>query len=96
MFAFDLLRVALAHGMSRGGQVPFIDSGPISIKGTPGQMINHVPEPPLLRFAPHKTPHFIDLRRFHAPHFDRDRVRTTTLHHACVHPCEAGCFFLTP
>jgi hypothetical protein len=96
MFTFDLLRVALTHGMSRGGQVPFIDSGPISIKGTPGQMINHVPEPPLLRFAPHKTPHFIDLRGFHAANFDGHRVRTTPFHYAGVDLGEAGRFFLIP
>src|SRR5215213_6588981 len=48
-------------------------------------MVNRMPQPALLGFAFHKTPHFIDLRRFHAPYFDRDRVRTTSFHHAFVY-----------
>ena len=59
-------------------------------------MINRMPQPALVGFASHKTPHLIDLRGFHAPHFDRDRVRTTPLHDACVDLGEAGRFFLIP
>ena len=32
MFAFDLLGVAFADGMGRGGQGPLIDSSPIGLK----------------------------------------------------------------
>ncbi len=35
------------------------------------QMVNRMPQPPLVRFAAHKTPHFIDLRGCDASHFDR-------------------------
>jgi|SwirhirootsSR3_FD_contig_51_9319396_length_550_multi_3_in_0_out_0_2 hypothetical protein len=59
-------------------------------------MINRVPEPPLLRFVPHTTPHFIDLRGFHAANFDGHRVRTTPFHYAGVDLGEAGRFFLIP
>ncbi len=123
MFTFDLLRVAFANGMSRGGEVALIDSGRIRVevlqaKGLEQllqldenriratakrirqdyatQMVNRVPQPALMGFAPHKTPHFIDLRCLHAPHFDRDRVRTTALHYAGVDLGEAGRFFLIP
>jgi hypothetical protein len=121
MFAFNLLRVALAHGMSRCGQVSFIDASSICIevlqakglqelpqldkdfirattKGVredyPTQMINRMPQPSLVRFAADKTPHLIDLRGLHAPYFDRDRVRTTPLHHAFVDLGQPGGFFL--
>ena len=59
-------------------------------------MINRMPQPALVRFAFDKTPHLIHLRGLHAPHFDRDRVRTTPLHHACVDRGEADRFFLIP
>ena len=121
MFAFNLLRVALAHGMRRCGQGSFIDASSICIevlqaKGlqelpqldkdfiratTKGvredyltQMINRMPQPPLVRFALYETPHLIDLSGFDASHFDRDRLRTTPLHDACVDPGQPGGFFL--
>jgi len=121
MFAFNLLRVALAHGMRRCGQGSFIDASSICIevlqaKGlqelpqldkdfiratTKGvredyltQMINRMPQPPLVRFALYETPHLIDLSGFDASHFDRDHLRTTPLHDACVHLGQPGGFFL--
>ena len=60
------------------------------------QMINRLPEPALMSFTPDKTPHFIDLGGFDAPHFDRDRVRTTSLYHAGVDLGKPGGFFLIP
>jgi len=59
-------------------------------------MLKGMPQPALAGFAPHKTPHFIDLRRFHAPHFHRDRVGTTSRDDALVHRRERGRFFLIP
>jgi len=123
MFAFNLLRVALAHGMRRCGQGSFIDASSICIevlqakglqelpqldkdfirattKGVredyPTQMINGMPQPPLVRFAFDKTPHLIHLGGLHAPHFDRDRVRTTPFHHAAVDLGQPDGFFLIP
>ena len=61
-----------------------------------GQMINRVPQPALVGFAPHATPHLLDLRRLHAAHFDPDRVGTTPLDDAFVDRRERGRFFLTP
>ena len=58
------------------------------------QMINRMPQPPLVRFALYETPHLIDLSGFDAPHFDRDRLRTTTLHNARVDLGQTGGFFL--
>jgi hypothetical protein len=57
-------------------------------------MINRMPQPPLVRFALYETPHLIDLSGFDASHFDRDRLRTTPLHDACVHLGQPGGFFL--
>jgi len=59
-------------------------------------MINGMPQPPLVRFAFDKTPHFIHLRGFHASHFDRDRLRTTPFHHAGVDLGQPDGFFLIP
>ena len=58
------------------------------------QMINRMPQPPLVRFALYETPHLIDLSGFDASHFDRDHLRTTPLHDACVHLGQPGGFFL--
>ena len=123
MFAFNLLRVALAHGMRRCGQGSFIDASSICIevlqaKGlqelpqldkdfiratTKGvredyltQMINRMPQPPLVRFALYETPHLIDLSGLHAPYFDRDRLRTTPRHDAGVDLGQPGGVFLIP
>lgn len=123
MCTFDLLRVALAHSMSRGGQVPFIDTGPIGIKmhsakrleqllqshtygigatakrvrhDHASHMINRVPEPPVLHFAPHNTPHSLYFRGFHATHFDCDGVRTPAFPHAGVDLRESDRLFLLP
>jgi hypothetical protein len=60
----------------------------------PTQMINRMPQPPLVRFAFDKTPHFIHLRGLHAPYFDCDRVRTTPLHDAVVDLGQPDGFFL--
>jgi hypothetical protein len=60
------------------------------------QMVNRVPQPPLVRFAADKTPHLIDLRGFDAPYFDRDRLRTTAFHDAGVDLGKTGGFFLIP
>src|SRR6266849_2342367 len=56
-------------------------------------MINRVPQPPLMGFAPHVTPPLIDLRRLHAAHFYPDRLGTAALHDACVHQRERGSLF---
>ena len=50
-----------------------------------GKMINRVPPPALVNLTAHETPHLLDLRRFHAPHFDRNRVGTTPFDHVFVH-----------
>jgi len=60
------------------------------------QVINGMPQPPLVRFAFDKTPHLIHLGGLHAPHFDRDRVRTTPFHHAAVDLGQPDGFFLIP
>jgi len=60
------------------------------------QMINRMPQPAPVRFAADKTPHLIDFRGLHAPYFDRDRLRTTPLHDACVDLGQPGGFFLIP
>lgn len=58
------------------------------------QVINGMPQPPLVRFALYETPHLIDLSGFDASHFDRDRLRTTPLHDAGVDLGQPGGFFL--
>ena len=57
-------------------------------------MIHRMPQPALVGLALHETPHLIDLSGFDAPHFDRDRLRTTTLHNARVDLGQTGGFFL--
>jgi hypothetical protein len=47
-------------------------------------MINGMPQPALLSFALHKTPHLIDLRRLHAADLYRDRLGTAALHDGLV------------
>ena len=121
MFAFDLLRVALAHGMSRGGQVPFIDSSPIGIKvyqpkgfepllqldkyciGSTTkrirqphatQMVNRMPQPALVCFALHETPHLIDLCRFYATNLYGHRVGTAPRYDDFIDLGEPRGFFL--
>ena len=123
MFAFDLLRIALTHSMSRGWQMPFIDAGPSGVKvhqpkglqqllslpkdrscstakrirqDHARQMINRLPQPALLSFAPDKTPHFLDLCGFHAAPLDRARLGATSVTDAFVHWRETGGFFLIP
>jgi len=59
-------------------------------------MIDRMPQPALMGFAPDKTPYLIDLRRFYAPHFDCERVGITPRNDACVHRREGGRFLLTP
>src|SRR5262245_48183337 len=59
----------------------------------PGEVINRVPQPPLMGFAPHETPHLIDLCCLHAVHFDRDCLRTASLPNPCVHRRERGSLF---
>jgi hypothetical protein len=62
----------------------------------PSEMINRVPQPPLVGFAPHKTPHLIDLRR--------STRRTSTVIASGQHPAttplfpgeRAVAFFLIP
>jgi hypothetical protein len=46
-------------------------------QNNPGEMINCMPQPPLLGFTPHETPHLIDLRRLYTAHFYRDRLFTS-------------------
>ena len=60
------------------------------------QMVNRMPQPALVGFAAHETPHLIHLCRLYAPHFDRGRLQTTALHDAFVYLRETGGFFLTP
>ena len=60
----------------------------------PTQMINRMPQPALGGLALHDTPPLIDLSGFDAPHFDRDRLRTTALHDARVDLGQSGGFFL--
>jgi hypothetical protein len=59
-------------------------------------MIYRVPSPPLLRFAPHKTPQFLNRRGFHAAHCDGDRLRTTPLPYAGGNRGETERFVLIP
>ena len=59
-------------------------------------IVNRMPQPPLVRFALDKTPHFVYLRGFYAAYFDHDRVRTTPFHHAGVDLRETDRFFLIP
>src|SRR5215813_6277535 len=42
-------------------------------------MGNRMPQPAVVVFAAHKTPHLLNLRRFHAAHFDRNRLGTPAL-----------------
>jgi hypothetical protein len=49
------------------------------------QMVNCMPQPALLRFALHKTPHLIDLRGLHTTDFNHNRIGTTPLDHHCIH-----------
>jgi hypothetical protein len=63
---------------------------------SPTQMINRMPQPALVCFALHQTPHFIHFCGLHSAHFDYHRIWTTPLNHACVYLREAGRFFLIP
>ncbi len=57
-------------------------------------MINRLPQPALGGLALHETPPLIALRGFDAPHFDRERLRTTALPAARVDLGQTGGFFL--
>src|SRR5713101_3428157 len=57
-------------------------------------MINRVPQPPLVRLAPDKTPHLIHFGALHAPHLYCDRLRTAPLDNGLVDRLERpGLFF---
>jgi hypothetical protein len=75
----------------------FIRSTPEHIcQDDSGEMGNRMPQPPLVGFAPHKTPHLINLRSFNSADFHRNCVRTTSLDHAFVHRRKGARFFLIP
>src|SRR5215207_4989162 len=60
-------------------------------------MINRMPQPALLGFAPHETPHLIHLCRFDAADLYRNRVGTAPFHDTCVDWGERpGLFFNSP
>jgi hypothetical protein len=57
-------------------------------------MINGMPQPALVRFTLHETPHFIDLCRLDPAGLYRDRGRTASFHDAFVDwGARAGPFF---
>jgi hypothetical protein len=63
----------------------FIRSTPEYIgQDDPSQMINGMPQPALVGFAPDKTPHLIDLRGRYSAHLDRNRFGATPVHDALV------------
>jgi hypothetical protein len=57
-------------------------------------MINRVPQPALVGFAAHKTPHLIYLGGLHSAHLYRDRLGTASLNDGLVDMVEGrGLFF---
>ena len=63
----------------------------------PSQMINGMPQPALVSFAPNETPHLVDLCRLDAAHFYRDRFGTAPLHDHGIDLRECtGFFFNSP
>jgi hypothetical protein len=60
----------------------------------PREVINRVPQPALVRFAPDKTPPLIHLRSLHSTHLYRDRFGTAPLNDGLVDRLEGwGLFF---
>jgi hypothetical protein len=60
-------------------------------------MITGMPQPPLLRLAPHKTPPLIHLGTLYSPHLYRDRLGTTPRDNGLVNVLESrGLFFNSP
>src|ERR1700730_3054353 len=62
----------------------------------PGQMINRVPQPALVSFALHETPHFIDLRGLDPPDLYRNRGGTAPFHDTCIDWRERTGLFFNP
>ena len=58
------------------------------------QMVNRMPQPALVRFALHETPHLIDLCRFYATDLYGYRVGTAPRHDDCIDLGEPRGFFL--
>jgi hypothetical protein len=53
-----------------------------------------MPQPPLVRFTAHKTPHLTHFGSFHAPHLYRERFGTAALDHGLVDVLQSwGLFF---
>jgi hypothetical protein len=57
-------------------------------------MVNGVPEPPLLGFLPHKTPHLIDFCFFHWLDLNNDLSRIDMLDDRVIDVLELMLFFL--
>jgi hypothetical protein len=56
-------------------------------------MINRVPQPPLLAFAPHKAPHFIQLGGINLPKDNVNLRRSKRAEHSLIDLCEGRLFF---
>ena len=57
-------------------------------------MVNGMPEPPLLRFLPHNTPHLIDFGFFHLFNINNDRSRIDVLDYRVIDVLALMLFFL--
>jgi hypothetical protein len=57
-------------------------------------MVNGMPEPPLLRFLPHKTPYLIDFGFFHVRDLNHDLSRIDVLDDRVIDGLELMLFFL--
>jgi hypothetical protein len=57
-------------------------------------MVNGMPEPPLLGFLPHNTPHFIDFGFFHLLDLNNDLSRIDVLDDRVIDVLELMLFFL--
>jgi hypothetical protein len=57
-------------------------------------MVNGMPEPPLLGFLPHKTPHLIDFGFFHLLDLNNDLSRIDVLDDRVIDVLELMLFFL--
>ena len=58
-------------------------------------MINRMPQPPLLAFAPHKAPHFIYLDGINLPKDNVNVRRSKRVEQSLMNLCDGGRFFLS-
>jgi len=86
-----------AKGLEHGVQLlkDSIRAGPQNIRQDyAGEVINRVPQPALVRFTAHKTPHLIHFGPLHAPYLYRDRRGTAAFDHGLVDVLQGwGLFF---